>query len=578
MLPRILLSACLGLLALSLRAVQPEDSWAPGTDKTEENFFRESDRAEWKARSRAENQRHEERYLGWPPTIHPCFIVPEGLADIAGGKWTHPSPHVAGPNWMFLGMAGYKFWSVPPLPETHALNDDGSGPQIPDHIHHAPPPSPPAWTGLAPEPVPVPAADPAVFERKASHDGPTVDKATWRIAIVPKPIAQADLRRGDIGLVTWDSESEGQSPVVLEAYSPVVNIVAFRPLRPTDDDPPKPPVPSEVLDTEDHPDENDPKKLVIPLNDDNDEARALGKHDNDNTVFRGPKVDDDLSPVVLEPLRPMLKTGWLHLEPPAPVPPGGGGRPTDPVRIFHQPQDADGNQLPSYKVLQKRHLILDLDNPPDDHPLRPLGEGRPVYLWIEGRALAADLTLKYYHSHEVAAASYAEQCAAQTHWDTLRFTVARLDLDIDSDNNNGFEAPLRSKAEDDVEDPKRPQDLAKWPGKLLQVNCGDLDGDGVPDWRDFRNDSGRGIFPPLAPLALELEGLSPGEVEIMFEYTASPPDATSPVPGFRLWNAASVNSTDKAHWPATIFKQLWRQGCRGHFGWCGWPLIAKATW
>jgi hypothetical protein len=73
-------------------------------------------------------------------------------------------------------------------------------------------------------------------------------------AIVPKPIPQMALLRGDIGMITWDHGSEGQTDVYLEAYSPVVNIVAVRPLRAIEDDdpskPPAPPIPSEVLDTE----------------------------------------------------------------------------------------------------------------------------------------------------------------------------------------------------------------------------------------------------------------------------------------------------------------------------------------
>ena len=56
-----------------------------------------------------------------------------------------------------------------------------------------------------------------------------------------------------------------------------------------------------------------------------------------------------------------------------------------------------------------------------------------------------------------------------------------MDLDIDSDNNNGFDPPDGSDYEDQIEaiagDPN-------FPGKIIGVNDADLNENGVPDYAD----------------------------------------------------------------------------------------------
>ncbi len=62
--------------------------------------------------------------------------------------------------------------------------------------------------------------------------------------------------------------------------------------------------------------------------------------------------------------------------------------------------------------------------------------------------------------------------------DTVTIHVVQADLDIDSDNNDGRQAPQRSEQEEQLED-----ELGVT-GKLIDVNCDDADHDGIPDFAD----------------------------------------------------------------------------------------------
>ncbi|NQT19445.1 MAG: hypothetical protein HQ592_07055 [Planctomycetes bacterium] len=65
--------------------------------------------------------------------------------------------------------------------------------------------------------------------------------------------------------------------------------------------------------------------------------------------------------------------------------------------------------------------------------------------------------------------------------DYLFFKVSLVDLDIDSDNTNGYDPPDRSGYEEAIEDTEG--DPA-YPGKIILVNDGDVDLDGIPDFAD----------------------------------------------------------------------------------------------
>lgn len=75
--------------------------------------------------------------------------------------------------------------------------------------------------------------------------------------------------------------------------------------------------------------------------------------------------------------------------------------------------------------------------------------------------------------------------------------VSGVDLDIDSDNNNGIEDPDRSCEEEQIEN--------QGAGKVLFVAEGDSDGDGYPDWldgMDFTTNKPSGAL--LVPLVLDI--------------------------------------------------------------------------
>jgi hypothetical protein len=74
---------------------------------------------------------------------------------------------------------------------------------------------------------------------------------------------------------------------------------------------------------------------------------------------------------------------------------------------------------------------------------------------------------------------YSNNDTANVLWE---FAFKLVDIDIDSDNNNGFEQPELSLAEDEIEDQPNNPDT---PGKIMAVNDEDLDKDNIPDFADM---------------------------------------------------------------------------------------------
>ncbi|HYO08357.1 MAG TPA: hypothetical protein VER17_05250 [Tepidisphaeraceae bacterium] len=109
--------------------------------------------------------------------------------------------------------------------------------------------------------------------------------------------------------------------------------------------------------------------------------------------------------------------------------------------------------------------------------------------------------------------------------DTVRVVVGNVDLDVDSDNNDGPGAPTGSATEDYLED------RLNEPGKLVAVNNGDTDGDGIPDFADgydlssadADDDASTGA-PNFTPLTIKLpQAIDPAPAKIHFTYDASHP-------------------------------------------------------
>ncbi len=132
-----------------------------------------------------------------------------------------------------------------------------------------------------------------------------------------------------------------------------------------------------------------------------------------------------------------------------------------------------------------------------------------------------------------------------------RFLVVQpLDVDIDSDNTNGFAPPDRSPYEDRIEEyPGSPQ----YPGKLIGVNDGDEDDDGIPDYADWEIPGGH-----FTPVVIDLGSpVDAGVARLRIHYNPGDqpcdPSAVGPPPGYdlpcgnmRLWtaDAPTARNTD----------------------------------
>lgn len=126
-----------------------------------------------------------------------------------------------------------------------------------------------------------------------------------------------------------------------------------------------------------------------------------------------------------------------------------------------------------------------------------------------------------------------------------------IDLDVDSDNTDGLLPPARTGGEDAIEDD------ASIAGKIVMVNDGDSDADGIPDYAD-----GYDFDPSMAdddltegelfvPIVLEVAYLEdPDNARVQFQYSASDPAL--------LQVSADPNSIDPpVYTPAPGALRLW---------------------
>jgi hypothetical protein len=171
------------------------------------------------------------------------------------------------------------------------------------------------------------------------------------------------------------------------------------------------------------------------------------------------------------------------------------------------------------------------------------GANRTVTLWLEAVSpsqTAGDQRVEF--DVDPGADSGGKFVAA----DAVRVTAVRVDADVDSDNNNAFNAPARSVSEDQIEAAAKDANGKDQPGKVVLVNEGDLDGDGVLDDADGFNADGiagnADDAPPTAaqgehfvPLVIDLPTpLDLAKVRLQIDYDASVPGA-GPGGSFRLW-------------------------------------------
>jgi hypothetical protein len=117
------------------------------------------------------------------------------------------------------------------------------------------------------------------------------------------------------------------------------------------------------------------------------------------------------------------------------------------------------------------------------------------------------------------------------------FRQVGIDLQIDSDNNNGLGDPDGSNAEEVI------QDAPAKPGKILFADNGDSDGDGIPDYADGFNLDGLSDTPThqaddqssglkFAHIAIEIPGsIDTSKAQLQFNYSASDPSTGITVTG-----------------------------------------------
>lgn len=112
--------------------------------------------------------------------------------------------------------------------------------------------------------------------------------------------------------------------------------------------------------------------------------------------------------------------------------------------------------------------------------------------------------------------------------DQAKLTGVAVDLDVDSDNNNGFDPAFPRSFVDNAEDAI--EDDETKPGKIIVVNDNDDDGDGIPDFADGFNrypeipaddaTAGERFIPVVLEIAAELE---PSTFAFRLSYDASDP-------------------------------------------------------
>jgi hypothetical protein len=190
----------------------------------------------------------------------------------------------------------------------------------------------------------------------------------------------------------------------------------------------------------------------------------------------------------------------------------------------------------------------------DDLGLSP---GGSVTLYVEGISSAnASGPISINVTADVTGNKWSGSLADKVH-----VIAAGVDIDIDSDDNNGLGNPSRSEVEESIEDTQANPEL---PGKILLVNDADTDLDGLPDFADGYglDDSDVAASVGFTPIIVEIPQLSDFESgQIQFVYDDSDPagvivNQTQPwltqaaSGSLRLWtksgelvrNSASINS------------------------------------
>ncbi|MGA2501000.1 MAG: fibronectin type III domain-containing protein, partial [Tepidisphaeraceae bacterium] len=227
-----------------------------------------------------------------------------------------------------------------------------------------------------------------------------------------------------------------------------------------------------------------PADFVVLVNNDEEEDPLGLRKDNEDDMAKissDGHLDDDIVKITLSQLPSWLTSGLVQVI-------LVGDNP-NPFRVFNS-AGLDITQLFRCDEISEDSPCLAMDLAALQGPLAGLKTG-DVDLWFEGLGTTTRATVLY----QVQALQGQSVIAG----DDVRMAIRnRVDLAIDSDNNNGFGLPDQSAREDAIEDdPNKP-------GKVIPVNDGDCDRDGVPDYADGYNWDGitDAIDPPTPDVAI----------------------------------------------------------------------------
>jgi hypothetical protein len=197
--------------------------------------------------------------------------------------------------------------------------------------------------------------------------------------------------------------------------------------------------------------------LYVPVNDDDNPAAGL----RDNADQTASVPDDDLVQLAIAPLP--NAPGEVELFFPVPMPKAGA--PDIPVPTYTRMFDGAGNEAIPNNLGDTGLEIGLSDAPNPNNPLNGLHTGSAT--------LHMEALLPY--PEVLVSATYTEDGALVRSDDVyLQLFSVDVDVDVDSLNNNTL-GGQQSDAQ---------EDLPALPGKWINANARDLDGDGVPDYAD----------------------------------------------------------------------------------------------
>jgi len=192
------------------------------------------------------------------------------------------------------------------------------------------------------------------------------------------------------------------------------------------------------------------------------------------------------------------------------------------IEVLNEPSWLSYPDWPGNAQFIRVWLLDGTEVPRDEYSALPIVLDDELDLLIEGLALSqCELALK---AHFIPAGDYAAAGVFPVVTDEAEAIPVKIDLDIDSDNNDGYDPPARTAYEDENEE----KTADSYPGKFIAVNDNDNDGDGIPDFADgfnqFGGTSNQTVGEDFVPLVIELPSpIDLSQASLRIWYNASDP-------------------------------------------------------